>query len=172
MSGSAMSRKPAESLTVFIRKGTCVSTRKSVTHITRAPSFFPHGNEEAEVRSHHDAERRPGYDEATQMLHGEAEKGRTEAHPERRDGESEADGGPCAARPDELGEQGVLHAVPADAEEAEGHGERSQEPAAGAGTGPRHEEGAHRRARPRDDEHDAPPSLEVAVGEHAEDNAT
>src|SRR5262249_39501119 len=95
---------------------------------------FPHGNEEAEVRSHHDAERRPGYGKAAQALHGEAEKRRTEAHPERRDGQPEADGGARAARPDELGEQGVLYAVPADAEEAEGHGERSQDPAAGAGT--------------------------------------
>src|SRR6266545_7407923 len=134
-------------------------------------SSLPHRDQEAHIQGHHEAEAGPRGAEAAEALDGQTEERRTDGDTERRYGEAQADGGARAPRPDELGHERVLDAVPADAEEAEGQGERREHPPAGAWSRPRHHQRAHRGADAGDDQHDAPPPTEETVGEHAEDHA-
>src|SRR5437870_11796216 len=94
--------------------------------------------EDSEPRQHHEREADPRAAIAARRRHAPAEDGRAERHAARGDGEPEPDRGAGRARPGELGHDGVLHAVPADAAEAE----HEREPREGAWARARDREGA------------------------------
>ena len=82
------------------------------------------GRQDQEPARHREREAEPRAPVAAGPLDAGAEDGRAECDAEGGDREPEADRGGGRARARELGHQGVLDAVPADAEEAEDDHER------------------------------------------------
>src|SRR2546426_12727420 len=83
------------------------------------PRALADEREDSEPRQHQEREADPRAAIAARRRHAPAEDGRADRHAERGDGEPEPDRGAGRARPGEPGHEGVLHAVPAGAEEAD-----------------------------------------------------
>src|SRR5439155_20702684 len=132
------------------------------------PRALADEREDSEPRQHQEREADPRAAIAARRRHAPADNRPAERHAERGEGEPEPDRGAGRARPGELGHEGVLHAVPADAEEAEHERQRYEEPRprlpARQGEGQR----AERGAAAGDDERRAAPPAERAVREHAQ----
>src|SRR4029434_6400383 len=84
--------------------------------------------------------------DTAEALHHQPEDGRAHRDAQRGDREAEPDRGARGTWAGQLGHQCVLHAVPADAEDADADGERDEQPGAGGRRGGREQERASERS--------------------------